>query len=111
MELSDLPPNISPRTVAEFLGYSMPTVWAQCRNYTARADAFVASHGHPWAHDSQDALPRDGEIPARYIIRPHTDPDGMVRGGRLRVYRDLLLWQHYGVRDYGHRAVDKAAVA
>ena len=109
MEICDLPPNIKPTVVAEFLGYSLTRVYGGIRNYTARMEALEAKLGHPVDHDSDDALPCAGEIPGRYLMQPALCSDGKYHGGSIRVYRDLLLWMLYGQRDYGHRKPEEAA--
>ena len=106
MNIADLPDMIKPSDIARVGDYAPCSVYSQCRHYTSRAEAYRRQHGRPWAHESDEALPLDNELPAVYLIPPHMDKLGNPRGGRLRIYRDLLLYKWYGVRDYGFRSDD-----
>jgi len=110
-EVADLGPMLSIILTAHFVGVTQSTVAHGLRRYVARIEAIERKTGERVEHDSDEALPRDNEFAGRYMSERILSTDGRRHGGAPRIYRDLLLWKVYGVRDYGHRPADKMRVA
>ena len=100
-EVAGLPVMLTPQQARCLLGCSIETIYVQTRNYIERIKAFEERTGERMPHDWAGALPRENEIAAVRLTEPSVGSDGRRRGGAVRIYRDLLLWKLYGVRDYG----------
>ena len=100
-EVAGLLVMLTPQQARCLLGCSIEIIYVQTRTYIERIKAFEERTGRRMPHDCAGALPRENEIAAVRLTEPSIGSDGRRRGGAVLLYRDLLLWKLYGVRDYG----------